>query len=66
MKHKTRYITTLACKAFHVNLDIYPNAGPNPSITGMKKLYWGEDCYTVKHGNYVYKVPRHIWEIAKP
>ena len=34
----------------------FPNAGPHPNITGMRKLYWGKDAYLIKSGVYVYKV----------
>lgn len=46
------------------NLSQYPNAGPNPSIIGMKNLYWGKDAYCIKSGEYVYKVPKEIWDKA--
>lgn len=36
--------------------DSYPSAGPNPNITGMRKL-WGQDSYIIKSGAYIYKVP---------
>lgn len=62
--HKTRYMTKAIEKANHINLDSYPNAGPNPSVLGMKRLFWGEDCYTVRQGQYVYKVPYSVWVCA--
>ncbi len=40
----------------------YPSAGPHPSITGMKNLYWGKDAYCIRCGVYVYNVPREVWE----
>lgn len=39
-----------------LNLWRFPSAGPNPSIKGMRKLYWGDDAYIMKCGNYAYKV----------
>lgn len=47
------------------NLSQYPNAGPYPSISGMKARYWGKDAYCVKHGAYVYNVPKEVWEQAQ-
>lgn len=35
-----------------------PMAGPNPSITGMRKLYWGEFAKIVKQGQYIYCIER--------
>jgi hypothetical protein len=37
------------------NADV-PNAGPRPSITGMRNKYWGKDALLVKQGNYVYRI----------
>ena len=36
-------------------------AGPYPSITGMKKHYWGMDARCVKIGSYVYKVDEETY-----
>lgn len=30
------------------------SAGPNASISGMKKLYWGKGAHVVKCGRYIY------------
>ena len=30
------------------------SAGPRPSISGMRKLYWGKDAHIVKCGQYAY------------
>lgn len=40
----------------------FPSAGPHPNITGMKKLYWGEDAYCIRCGVYVYKVTKEFYE----
>ena len=34
----------------------FPNAGPNPNITGMKSKYYGKDSVCVMCGKYLYKV----------
>lgn len=40
----------------------YPSAGPYANITGMRKHYWGEDACIIKIGQYIYKVPKEIYE----
>lgn len=40
----------------------FPNAGPNPNITGMKEKFWGLDAYCIRCGAYVYKVPKKLWD----
>jgi len=35
-------------------LEGYPNAGPRPNVTGMKKRYYGEDSICVMCGEYLY------------
>ena len=47
---------------FH--LGEYPNFHKSGSIKGMKKMYYGKDAYLVKWGNYIYNVPKEIWEKA--
>jgi len=32
------------------------SAGPNPSISGMKKMYWGKDAHVLKCGSCIYLV----------
>lgn len=42
-------------------LEKYPNAGPHPNITGMRRLYWGKDAFIIKCGVYAYNVPQEIF-----
>ena len=58
---KTIYASKRKLKAMGISLDGYPSAGPNPSISGMKKLYWGRDALVVKSGVYIYKVPADVY-----
>ena len=58
---KTIYASKRKLKTMGISLDGCPSAGPNPSITGMKKLYWGIDAYVVKSGSYIYKVPGDLY-----
>lgn len=55
---KTKYIKTADFDQYikRNNLRVVSSAGPNASITGMKKLYWGKDAQVIKSGNYIYKV----------
>ena len=42
-------------------LQEYPNAGPYPNITGMRKLYWGADALVIRCGAYAYNVPYEVF-----
>ena len=46
------------------NLSQYPNAGPNANITGMKKMFYGKDALLVKSGQYIYHVPKEVYDAA--
>jgi hypothetical protein len=56
-KYRTLYVPV---KYKHL-LEEFPNAGPNPNITGMKQHYWGMGAYCIKCGQYVYKVDRNTY-----
>jgi len=56
-----KYVTKDDLKRTMTYLGNYPNAGPNPNVTGMRNLYWGWDAPLLKHGRYVYKVPLSIY-----
>lgn len=34
------------------------STGPYPCISGMRKLYWGQDALVVKAGIYIYNMGR--------
>lgn len=34
--------------------DCFGSAGPYPSVTGMRKKYWGRDALIVRAGAYAY------------
>lgn len=64
---KTLYIdqaNRARLKAQGIDLSDYPNAGPHPSITGMKKIFWGIDALCIKPGSFVYKVPIEVYQAA--
>lgn len=61
---KTIYASAKELKARGIDLSGCPSAGPNPSITGMKKLYWGIDALCIKSGSFVYKVPIEVYQAA--
>ena len=58
---KTIYASAKELKARGIILSGYPSAGPNPSVKGMKELYWGIDAYVVNSGPYIYKVPSDLY-----
>ena len=47
-----------------VNIDQYPNFHKSGSIRGMKNMYYGKNALLVKSGNYIYKVPKKIYDMA--
>ena len=59
---RTLYLSKKQADAMGIDLSIYPSAGPRPSVSGMKKLYWGKDAHCIQQGVYVYKVPKDIYE----
>lgn len=38
----------------------FPNAGPHPNITGMKRKFYGKDSVCVMCGNYLYKIGENL------
>ena len=58
---KTIYASAKELKARGIDLSGCPSAGPNPSISGMKKMVWGVDAYVVKSGSYIYKVSGDLY-----
>lgn len=48
----------------YLRLSVYPNAGPRPNITGMRKIY-GPRAYLIKCGVYMYSVPREKYFQAR-
>lgn len=47
-----------------INIDQYPNFSKSGSVAGMKKQYYGKEALLVKCGNYIYKVPKNIYNEA--
>lgn len=58
---KTIYASAKELKTRGIDLSGCPSAGPNPSISGMKKMVWGVDAYVVKSGSYIYKVSGDLY-----
>ena len=48
---------------YKILLDEFPNAGPNPNITGMKKHVYGTDSYCVMCGNYLYNLGKDVTDV---
>ena len=38
----------------------FPNAGPHPNITGMRRIY-GPHAFLVQSGQYLYNVPASVY-----
>ena len=42
----------------------YPNFHKSGSIAGMKKYYYGKDALLVRCGQWIYHVPKSIYNLA--
>lgn len=60
---KTIHVTKEVGRLLH--LDQFPNAGPNPCISGMKKHIYGVNATCVYCGGYLYNVDMPTYESAK-
>jgi len=45
-----------------INIGQYPNFHRTGSIIGMKRMFYGKDATLIKCGNYIYNVPKEIWD----
>lgn len=63
VKYPLRYLSISEGKRLHI--DSYASWGPNPNVTGIRKLYNLNDAMLVKCGQYVYKVNWNIYCQAK-
>lgn len=59
---RTKYINVADGK--RVNISQYPNFHKSGSIAGMKNLYYGKDALLVRCGEWIYKVPQEIYDMA--
>ena len=50
-------------EARQLNLEKFPNAGPNPNIAGMRKIY-GANAFLIKSGSYLYNVDQNTYTRA--
>lgn len=60
---KTKYMTIE--QGAKINISQYPNFHKSGSIAGMKKLYYGPAALLVRCGQYIYNVPRSVYDMAK-
>lgn len=51
---RTRVLGVKECKEYEIDLSQFPNFDARGSISGMKKLYYGEDALLVKCGKWIY------------
>jgi len=62
-RYPTKYVSIAEAK--RLGLDgRFPVAGPYPSITGMKNLYWGKDALVIRSGIYIYNVDQETYDKA--
>lgn len=47
------------------DLSQYPNFSVTGSVFGMKKLYYGMDALLVRSGQWIYHVPKEVYDAAK-
>lgn len=64
-KYPVRYLPV----RYYEQLDMwkYPNFSASGSISGMRKLYYGDEALLVRCGSYIYNVSRNskiYWEYA--
>lgn len=60
--YPVKTVTAAQLKRSGIDLDIFPSAGPNSNITGMKAKYWGKDARCIRVGRYVYKVTQEVYD----
>lgn len=48
-----------------VHIEQYPNFHKSGSIKGMKERYYGKNAMLVRCGDYIYKVPQRIYDMAE-
>ena len=47
------------------DLSQYPNFSVTGNVFGMKKLYYGMDALLVRSGQWIYNVPKEVYDAAK-
>ena len=47
-----------------VKIDDYPNFHKSGNVRGMKENVYGKDALLVRCGDYIYKVPKVIYDSA--
>lgn len=60
---RTLYVKQRDAEKLH--LSDFPNAGPNPCISGMKKYHWGKEALCIRSGAYAYKVDEETYRKAQ-
>jgi len=65
MKRPPRVRTMNETQGKIYHLERYPNFSVTGSVTGMRKLYYGNDALLVRCGAWIYNVPASIYYSAK-
>ena len=60
---RVKYLKVAEGKRVHI--ESYPSFHKSGSIEGMKRKFYGNDCYLVQCGSYIYNVPYDIYVRAK-
>ena len=61
MKRPPRVRTLSKEKGKLCHIDNYPNFSVTGSVTGLRKLYYGNDAFLVRCGSWIYKVHAEIY-----
>lgn len=61
---KRKYLYVPVSKAEYLHLEKFPSTGKYGNITGMRKLYWGENAYVIRSGAWAYKVDEATFKTA--
>lgn len=56
---RLRYIKVAEGK--RLKIENYPSIHYTGSLSGMRELYWRHDPYQIRSGNYIYNVPKYIY-----
>lgn len=65
MAYKTIKLNKRQASNLKCDLSMFPNFHKSGSISGMKKLYYGEDALLVMVGDYIYNVDLDTYRKAE-
>ena len=62
MKNNSFPVKNVKVKDRKHDFSIFPNFHRSGSITGMKKMYYGQDATLIRSGSYIYKVTLEVYK----